>query len=106
MTVALASDESSSSAALTATVRAVLQSFAAKRSEVWLPAVFESVSTVTSALSLESATLTGPVGSVASRTVKESVEPSEIVNALADTKMPGAPSSVTVTATCALATLP
>ena len=98
MIVAVSSSASASCPAVTVTLCGVFQLPVVKLSEAALK--------VTSGLSLRSATDTGPVGSVASRTVKESVEPSEIVNALADTKMPGAPASVTVTATSLLATPP
>ena len=99
----MSSSVSASGPAVTVTLCGVFQLPVVKLSEAALK--------VTSGLSLVNETVTSALGCVASRTVKESVEPSEIVSALADTIRPGVVTgvatyvSVTATDTVALATL-
>ena len=69
LSVAVSLTVSASSDAETVTVFAVLQSDVVKLRVLWLPFVPESVSTVTSVLSLATVTVTLPVGSLLSATV-------------------------------------
>ena len=95
--VAVSSPASLSCAPAMVTVTAVSQFSVVKVIEPCRPLVFESVSTLTLALSLVTATVTSPVGSVLSTTVKVSSAPSVIDSDSSETVMPTSSSSVTVT---------